>query len=190
MAYKRTICLMQALCESRKRIISDTGPDFAGKSTENNVQLKYRRKKMMLPLIRSRRSTPSVFDDFFGSNFWNDLYENSGYKGTPNVNVYEGKDNYEIEVAAPGLDKKDFHIDLKDNVLTVSSEKKEENEKKEGNKVVCCEFNYSSFSRSFQLPDGIDVSKISANHNNGVLKITLPKREEYIQKAPRMIEIS
>ncbi|MGV8136450.1 MAG: Hsp20/alpha crystallin family protein [Mangrovibacterium sp.] len=144
----------------------------------------------MLPLVRSRRNTPSLFDDFFGSNFWNDLYEKSGFKATPGVNVYEGKDNYEIEVAAPGLEKKDFHIDVKDSVLTVSSEKKEEKEKKEGNKVVFSEFNYTSFSRSFQLPDGIDINKISASHQNGILKVTLPKREEYIEKAPRMIEIS
>lgn len=144
----------------------------------------------MLPLVRSRRNTPSLFDDFFGSNFWNDIYEKSGFKATPGVNVYEGKDNYEIEVAAPGLEKKDFRIDVKDNVLTVSSEKKEEREKKEGNKVVFSEFNYASFSRSFQLPDGIDVNKISAGHQNGILKVTLPKREEYIEKAPRMIEIS
>ena len=144
----------------------------------------------MLPLVRSRRNTPSLFDDFFGSNFWNDLYEKSGFKATPGVNVYEGKDNYEIEVAAPGLEKKDFHIDVKESVLTVSSEKREEKEKKEANKVVFSEFNYASFSRSFQLPDGIDVNKISASHQNGVLKITLPKREEYIEKAPRMIEIS
>jgi len=144
----------------------------------------------MLPLVRNRRNTPSLFDDFFGSNFWNDLYEKSGFKATPGVNVYEGKDNYEIEVAAPGLEKKDFHIDVKESVLTVSSEKREEKEKKEGNKVVFSEFNYASFSRSFQLPDGIDVNKISASHQNGVLKITLPKREEYIEKAPRMIEIS
>jgi HSP20 family protein len=144
----------------------------------------------MLPLVRNRKNTPSLFDEFFGSNFWNDWYERSGFKATPGVNVYEGKDNYEIEVAAPGLDKKDFRIDVKENVLTVSSEKKEQKEEKEGNKVVFTEFNYSSFSRSFQLPEGIDVNKISAGHNNGVLKITLPKREEYIEKAPRTIEIS
>lgn len=144
----------------------------------------------MLPLVRSRRNTPSLFDEFFGNNFWNDFYERSGFKATPGVNVYECKDSYEIEVAAPGLEKKDFRIDVKDNVLTVSSEKKEEKEKKEGNKVVISEFNYASFSRSFQIPDGIDINKISAGHQNGVLKITLPKREEYIEKAPRMIEIS
>lgn len=144
----------------------------------------------MLPLIRNSKNLPSMFDDFFGRNVWNDFFEKSGWNSSPSVNVYEGKDKYDIEVAAPGLEKKDFHIDLKDNVLTVSSESKLENEEKDGNKVVFSEFNYSTFSRSFQLPEGIDVNKIKASHKNGVLTITLPKREEYKSHAPRMIEIS
>lgn len=144
----------------------------------------------MLPLIRNSKNLPNVFDDFFGRNVWNDFFEKSGWNSSPSVNVYEGKDKYDIEVAAPGLEKKDFHIDLKDNVLTVSSESKLENEEKDGNKVVFSEFNYSTFSRSFQLPEGIDVNKIKASHKNGVLTITLPKREEYKSHAPRMIEIS
>ena len=92
-------------------------------------------------------------------------------------------------MAAPGLDKKDFHIDLKDNVLTISSEKKEEKKEEKDSKVVFCEFNYSKFSRSFQLPEGVDANKIEASHNNGVLKISVPKREQDLGKAPRMIEI-
>lgn len=144
----------------------------------------------MLPLIRNNRNVPNLFDEFFGKNLWNDFFEKSGWNSSPSVNVYENKENYEIEVAAPGLDKKDFHIDLKDNVLTVSSERKEEKQEKEGSKVVFCEFNYSSFSRSFQLPDGVDINKINASHKNGVLKVVLPKREEFKGHAPRMIEIS
>jgi len=144
----------------------------------------------MLPLIRNNRNTPSLFDDFFGRNFWNDAFEKSGWSSNPSVNVYEKKDDFEIEVAAPGLDKKDFHIDLKDNVLTISSEKKEEKEQKNGEKVIFSEFNYTSFSRSFQVPEGVDVNKINASHKNGILKITLPKMEEYKKQAPRAIEIS
>ena len=143
----------------------------------------------MLPFVRSNRNTPSLFDEFFGRDVWNDFFEKSGWNSNPGVNVYEKKDHFEIELAAPGLSKKDFHIDVKDNLLTVSSEKKEEKEEKEGSKVVFCEFNYSKFSRSFQLPEGIDVNKISASHNNGVLTIQLPKREEYQSHSPRMIEI-
>ncbi|MGE4586456.1 MAG: Hsp20/alpha crystallin family protein [Mangrovibacterium sp.] len=143
----------------------------------------------MLPLIRNRRNSLNLLDDFFGSNFWNDSYNRSGYRETPGVNLYEGKDSYEIEVAAPGLDKKDFRIDMKDNVLTVSAEKKEKKEEKDGDKMICCEFNYSAFSRSFQLPEGTDVNKISASHKNGVLKVSLPKRDEYKEQTPRMIEI-
>ncbi|WP_423128804.1 Hsp20/alpha crystallin family protein [Gaoshiqia sp. Z1-71] len=144
----------------------------------------------MLPLIRNNKNVPSLFDEFFGRNLWNEFFDKTGWGSNPGVNVFEGKDNFEIEVAAPGLDKKDFHIDLKDHVLTVSSEKKEEKEEKDGNKVVFCEFNYSSFSRSFRIPDGVDVTKINASHKNGVLKIVLPKREELKGNASRMIDIS
>ena len=145
----------------------------------------------MLPLLnRSNRNVPNLLDDFFGRNFWNEVFDKPEWSTSPSVNVYENKEDFEIEVAAPGLDKKDFHIDLKDNVLTVSSEKKEENERKEGNKVVFSEFNYTSFSRSFRVPESIDANKIKASHKNGILKISLPKREEYKEHAPRMIEIS
>jgi HSP20 family protein len=143
----------------------------------------------MLPFVRSNRNVPNLFDDFFGKDVWNDFFEKSGWNSSPGVNVYEKKDHYEIELAAPGLDKKDFHIDLKDNVLTISSEKKEEKKEEKDSKVVFCEFNYSKFSRSFQLPEGVDVNKIEATHKNGVLSITLPKREEYKSQSPRMIEI-
>ena len=144
----------------------------------------------MLPLIRNNRNVPNLLDDFFGKSLWNDVLEKSGWSSSPSANVHERKDEFEIEVAAPGLEKNDFHIDLKDNVLTISSEKKEEKEEKEDNKVVFCEFNYSSFSRSFRVPEGVDTNKIKASHKNGVLKIMLPKREEFKEHAPRMIEIS
>ncbi len=144
----------------------------------------------MLPLVRRNRNIPSMFDDFLGRDLWNDFFDKSGWNSTPSVNVFEGKEKFEIEVAAPGLEKKDFHIDLKDNALIVSSEKKEEKEEKDGNKVVFREFNYSSFSRTFQLPEGVDVDNIKASHKNGILTITLPKREEYKSHTPRMIEIS
>lgn len=143
----------------------------------------------MLPFVRSNRNVPSLFDDFFGKDVWNDFFEKSGWNSSPNVNVYEKKDHYEIELAAPGLEKNDFHIDLKDNVLTISSEKKEEKKEEKDSKVVFCEFNYSKFSRSFQLPEGVDVSKIEASHKNGVLSITVPKREQDKNQSPRMIEI-
>ena len=144
----------------------------------------------MLPLMRDKRNVPGLFDDFFGRNFWNDVFDKPEWSSNPAVNVYEKKDNFEIEVAAPGLEKKDFHIDLKDNVLTVSSEKKETKEEKDGEQVVFSEFNYASFSRSFRLPEGVDANKIKATHKNGVLKIALPKLESYRTQAPRMIEIS
>ena len=75
----------------------------------------------MLPLTRNDRNIPSIYDDFFRMNRWNDVFDRPEWSSHPNVNIYEGKDEFKIEVAAPGLDKKDFHIDLNDNVLTVSS---------------------------------------------------------------------
>ncbi|MGQ7871180.1 Hsp20/alpha crystallin family protein [Sunxiuqinia sp. sy24] len=144
----------------------------------------------MLPLTRNKRNVPNFFDDFFGRNFWNDVFDKPEWNSNPAVNVYEKKDDFEIEVAAPGLDKKDFHIDLKDNVLTVSSEKQETKEEKDGEKIVFSEFNYSSFSRSFRLPEGVDANKIKATHKNGVLKIALPKREELKKQVSRMIDIT
>lgn len=143
----------------------------------------------MLPFVRSNRNTPSLFDEFFGKDVWNDFFEKSGWNSSPSVNVYEKKDHYEIELAAPGLEKKDIHIDLKDNLLTISSEKQEEKKEEKDSKVVFCEFNYASFRRSFQLPEGVDVNKIDASHKNGVLTIKLPKREEYRSHEPKMIDI-
>ena len=144
----------------------------------------------MLPLVRSKKDVPNLFEDFFGKNLWNDVFGESGWSNTPSVNVFEKKKQFEIEVAAPGLDKNDFHIDLNDNVLTISSETKKENEEKDGDKVVFREFNYSSFNRSFRLPDGVDANKIKASHKNGILKIELPKKEEYLTKETRRISIS
>ena len=144
----------------------------------------------MLPLIKSRKSTPSLLDEFFGGGDLYNWFEKPDWNSVPSVNVTEEKDIYHIDVAAPGLEKKDFRIDLNNDLLTVSSEKKVENEKKDGTKVIFKEFNFSSFSRSFYLPEGVDQSKIEATHENGILKISLPKREEFKKQIPRMIEIA
>lgn len=106
----------------------------------------------------------------------------------PAVNIVEEKDDFRIEVAAPGLDKKDFKIDLNNNVLTISSEKNDEKEEK-SERFMRREFSYSSFKRSFTLPETAQVDKIVANHKNGILQITIPKKEEARVKPPRQIAI-
>lgn len=144
----------------------------------------------MLPVFSRRGSMPSLVDDFFGkdmlSNFFDDYQTGICI---PAVNIIEGSEDFRIEVAAPGLDKKDFKIDVKDNVLFISSEKRQEDEKK-NEKIMRREFSYSSFSRSFSLPNTVDTDKIRASHKDGILNITIPKREEAKERPPRQISIS
>ena len=131
------------------------------------------------------------FDDIFGRDFFN--WENNNFSTTsttlPSVNIKEAAENYEVEVAAPGLDKNDFKITLDGNLLTISSEK--ENEQTTGEENFSRrEFSYQSFQRSFQLPKNVvDEDKIIARYENGLLLLSIPKREEAKQKPPRMIEI-
>jgi HSP20 family protein len=134
---------------------------------------------------------PSLFDDLFSRELFN--WGNNNFSSTsttvPSVNIKETTDNYEVEVAAPGMDKKDFNITLDGNLLTISSTKQHEQEKKEAN-YTRREFSYQSFQRSFELPKNVvDEDKINARYENGLLHLTIPKKEEAKQKAPRTIQI-
>ena len=134
----------------------------------------------------------ALFDDFFNHELFN--WGNNNFSTTsttvPSVNIKETIDNFEVEVAAPGMEKKDFNITLNGNLLTISSSKQYEDEKKEQN-YTRREFSYQSFQRSFDLPrDVVDADKINARYENGLLHLTIPKKEEAKQKAPRMIEIA
>tara|TARA_R110002049_G_scaffold298365_3_gene488058 strand:+ start:8625 stop:9101 length:477 start_codon:yes stop_codon:yes gene_type:complete len=124
------------------------------------------------------RDLPSVFN----SNF------NTGIT-LPKVNIKETEDAFVVDMAVPGLKKSDFHIDLDNQVLSISTELKEENESEEEN-YTRREFGYSSFKRTFTLPDSVDDGKIDASYKDGVLSILLPKKEEAKQKPARTIKIS
>ncbi|GHA43805.1 heat-shock protein [Salinimicrobium marinum] len=135
---------------------------------------------------------PSVFDDMFKTD-WLGGTTNVNSIGTsiPAVNIHETDDNFTVAVAVPGKTKEDFNIELDNDVLTISSEEKKENEVSENNgKYTRKEFSYSRFKRAFSLPESVDGEKISAAYNNGVLEINLPKKEEAKVQAKRMIEIS
>ena len=106
----------------------------------------------------------------------------------PAVNIKEEKDKFVLEMAAPGMKKDDFQINLDNYQLTISSEKKEEKKEKEDN-YTRREFLYSSFSRSFTLPKTIDIEKIKADYKNGILSVVLPKKEEEA-KLTKQIKIS
>ncbi len=147
----------------------------------------------MLPTIVRKRNleVPSFVDEFFNDSFlprfldWGPSYKSSTL---PSVNVEETEKEYRIEVAAPGLEKKDMKISVNDGVLTISSEKKNENEETNDH-YIRREFSYSSFSRSFTLPEGTNSDNISASHKNGVLNISIPKEE--VKLAPmKEIKIS
>lgn len=146
---------------------------------------------MTLIKRNSDNSFPSLFDNFF-SRDWMD-WNNSNYSNTnttlPAVNVREDDHEFTIEVAAPGMKKNDFNINLDNNQLTISSEIKNEHESKEGN-YSRKEFSYQSFSRSFRLPVNlVDGDKISAKYDEGILCIRLPKKEEAKPKPSRIISI-
>lgn len=128
----------------------------------------------------------TFFDDIFNAHtgsFNRDFALNS-----PSVNVIENAEAHIIELAAPGLEKGDFKVNIEKNHLTISAEKNEDKDEKSGN-FVRKEFSFHSFSKTFKLPETVDTSKIEASYKNGVLYLTLPKKEEAKEQPPRKIEI-
>lgn len=129
--------------------------------------------------VKSGSLLPSSFDDFFKP--WNEWFGNSGLQTRtitiPAVNITENNNEYMVTLAAPGLRKEDFKIETEGNIMTIYSEKEETKEKKE-EKFTRREYNYSSFSRSFNIPEDVDRSKIDASYKDGVLSILLPRKEE------------
>lgn len=133
-------------------------------------------------------AVPSFFDDFFVKDLTGWSNTNNAY-GTslPAVNIKEDENGFEVEVAAPGLAKEDFKVEVENDVLTISSDKESQNEE---NNYSRREFRYSSFKRNFTLPENaVDVDKVQASYNNGVLHILLPKREEVKPKPAKTIKI-
>ena len=141
----------------------------------------------MLPIVRFNR--PALSDDFIRSTFLGDFFDNETRVSVPEVNIAENGDHFNIEVAAPGLNKDDFKINLDHNLLTISSVKEAQKEDKKSG-FMRREFNYSSFKRSFSLPDTINAENISASYNNGILSIQIPKREEAKVKPAREILVA
>jgi len=142
------------------------------------------RTKSNLPLFSTwiddffNRDLPTVFSQNFNSGL-----------SMPRVNIRETADEYFVEMAVPGMKKSDFKIELDNHTLLISTEKQEENEEK-GDNYTRREFGYSSFRRSFNLPETIDDGKIKANYTDGILSVHLPKKEEAREKPPVSIKIS
>ena len=136
---------------------------------------------------------PLFFNDAFTQDLFNWGLGNNSITNTniPAVNIRETADTFEVEMAAPGMEKSDFKIELDNNMLTISSEKENRNEQKDGERYTRREFSYQSFQRVFQLPkDVVDADGIEARYNNGLLQLVIPKKEEVKQRPPKMIQIS
>ena len=145
-----------------------------------------------MALVRFSNQFPSLFDRFFEGDLFD--WSNQNYSTTnttlPSVNIKEDTDGFEVEMAAPGFSKNDFTIELNNDVLTISSEKKIENETKDNQRFTKREFSYQSFSRSFTLPNTADNEKIGAKYENGILRVSIPKKEEAKPKPPKQIAIA
>jgi len=130
---------------------------------------------------------PSFVDEFFTP--WKTMFEGMNRDFTlPAVNVKETKQEFILSVAAPGLNKQDFRIDMDGNMLTISAEKEEETPGSDKN-YSRREYNYSKFARTFSIPDDINIEKIDAHYEDGVLKVLLPKKEEAKSHALKTIAV-
>lgn len=134
----------------------------------------------------------NLFDDFFGTELAD--WRNQNFSATnttlPKVNIKEDESGFVVEMAAPGMKKGDFKINVDNSLLTISSQKQEEQKEGEGEKYTRREFAYQAFTRSFTLPNSADADKVSASYNDGILTVTIPKKEEAKPKPPKSIEIS
>jgi HSP20 family protein len=136
---------------------------------------------------------PSLFDDFFTRDWLDSSLANWRVNGAtlPAVNVMETNDDFRIEVAAPGMKRSDFKVELDNNVLTISSEREDKSEEKDSNgNYTRREFSYQSFQRSFSLPENkVLGDKITARYVDGILHVTVPKSEDAKVKPAKQIAV-
>ena len=132
------------------------------------------------------RWKPTLLDELFDDRWFNFDTFNQTF---PAVNTIEKDNQYLLEIAVPGMDKKDFEIEIQNDLISISSISKQEKEVKDNLNYNRQEFIYNSFHRTFSLPKEVDQSKIKAIYSNGILTITLPKLKEVISKSRKLIEV-
>ena len=125
----------------------------------------------------------SLIDDLFINQDWNHISAT-----VPAANIIKADDHFNIDLAAPGKKKSDFTIELDEGVLTISSETETKSTEKDDN-FTRKEFGYSSFKRSFNIPETISDDKISASYKEGILTVSLPKKEEALPQPKKLISI-
>ncbi len=146
-----------------------------------------------MSLVKFRSNAP-VFDPF--EQFFNEFLEGESLPrkvfrtgSLPAANIKETEKSYHIELAAPGMEKDDFKIEIQEDLLSIRSEQKDE--KKETNeRFTKREFNYTSFVRSFRLPEEVDIENIAATYTNGILKLEVPKKEVAVKTKVREIAVN
>jgi HSP20 family protein len=131
----------------------------------------------------------NLFDDFFTRDLFN--WPSNSVTGTtiPKVNIYETENEFHVEMAAPGMTRDDFKVELDNNMLTIASQKSFENVEDDKKNFQRREFSYQSFERTFNLPDSAEADKINAKYNDGILSLVIPKKEEAKRKPVKTIKI-
>jgi len=145
-----------------------------------------------MSLIKSKPAftAPTIFTDFFNDGFFdNELTNFPLTRWVPNANVRETTDEYVIELAAPGMDKDEFKVEMQEDVITIEGQHEEEREERD-EEYHRKEFKTTSFKRSFRLPQSVITDKVDAKYAHGILKLTLPKREEAKSIGKKLIKIS
>lgn len=140
------------------------------------------------PFLQGKTLT-NILDDVFNRSI-SDIVGSDYAVTSPSVNISENDENFVMDIAAPGLNKNDFNIQIENDHLIISSAKSSDAEEKQDDKWTRKEFNYTSFKRSFHLSDKVNADKIHAEYQQGILTITLPKKEEVITKGPKSIAIN
>jgi HSP20 family protein len=146
-------------------------------------------------LVKKNGGYPSLLSDFFGSSlvdrdlFGLDVFPSRLGINVPTANVMETAKEFSIELAAPGLERKDFNVEIDNHMLTISAEKEEEKDEKDG-EYSRREYSFNSFSRTFTLPDNVKEGNVDARYQNGVLKVSIPKAKETPVKPAHRISVS
>lgn len=131
----------------------------------------------------------STVDQFLSDALMNWRDERNGGSGVPKVNIAETDEEFRVEVAAPGMKRDDFHVELDNDILRIWTEVQDSREEKNEN-YTRREFSYESFTRSFHLPNSVEADKIKAKYEDGLLRLMIPKKEEAKKKPPKTIKIS
>lgn len=146
----------------------------------------------MSTLVKTNRKNGFVPSPLLDDFFTKDLFDWAGWSNdttSPSVNIVETNEAFKVEMAAPGMNKEDFHVELDNDTLTIQAEVSTEN-KEESERFTRREFNYQTFKRSFYLPNTVEADQIHATYKEGILRLEIPKKEEAKRKPIKTIKIS